>query len=239
MGKRIIQQARGKGGPRYRSPSFNYRGKASHRTQIKAPFINGRVVDIIKCRGHSAPLALIGYDDGEFCLTIAPEGIRIGQTVGYGADVEISSGNSTQLGNLPEGTLVYNIESKPGDGGKFCRASGSAAKIVSKLDNKITVMLPSKKKKVFDGGCRASIGIAAGGGRLEKPLLKAGNKHYKMKAKNKLYPIVSGSAMNAVDHPFGNARSSRKSKSKPISKNAPPGRKVGVVGARRTGRRKK
>ena len=108
-----------------------------------------------------------------------------------------------------------------------------------KADNKITVLLPSKKKKIFNGGCRASIGVVAGGGRPDKPMLKAGNMHYKMKAKNKLYPIVSGGAMNAVDHPFGNARSSRKSKAKPVSKNAPPGRKVGMVGARRTGRRKK
>ena len=60
-----------------------------------------------------------------------------------------------------------------------------------------------------------------------------------MKARNKLYPIVSGSAQNAVDHPFGNKRSSRNSKARPTPKNAPPGRKVGMIGARRTGRKKK
>ena len=72
-----------------------------------------------------------------------------------------------------------------------------------------------------------------------KPLLKAGNAYYKMKAKNKLWPRSSASAMNAVDHPFGNKRTSRKSKARPISKNAPPGRKVGTVAARRTGRKKR
>lgn len=239
MGKRLIQQARGKGSPRYKSPSFNYKGEAKHRKLTKEPFVNGTVIDIIKCRGHTAPLAIIGYDDGEYCLTIAPEGIKVGQTVNYGTNVEVNPGNVASLSELPEGTLVYNIESKPGDGGKFCRASGSAAKIVSKMENTITVVLPSKKRKVFDGGCRANIGVAAGGGRTDKPLMKAGNSHYKMRSKNKLYPIVSGGAQNAVDHPFGNARTSRKSKAKPTSKNAPPGRKVGMVGPKRTGRKKK
>ena len=82
------------------------------------------------------------------------------------------------------------------------------------------------------------MGIIAGGGRLEKPLLRAGTKFYKMKAKNKLWPKVSGNAMNAVDHPHGNKRSQRKSKAKPVSRHAPPGRKVGAVAARRTGRKK-
>jgi large subunit ribosomal protein L2 len=141
--------------------------------------------------------------------------------------------------DLPEGTLIYNIESKPGDGGKFCRASGAAAKIMSKTDNEVTIIFPSKKKKTLVGSCRATIGVVAGGGRTEKPLVKAGTAHHKYKAKNKLYPIVSGGAMNAVDHPFGNKRSSRKSKAKPVPKNAPPGRKVGMIRPSRSGRKKK
>ena len=113
------------------------------------------------------------------------------------------------------------------------------ARVVARTPSRVIVQLPSKKQKSFNPECRASIGIVAGGGRTEKPLLKAGTRYYKMKAKNKLWPKVSGASMNAVDHPFGCTRSLRKSKSRPISKNAPPGRKVGMVGARRTGRRKK
>ena len=82
------------------------------------------------------------------------------------------------------------------------------------------------------------IGVVAGGGRVEKPFLKAGKKFFAMKAKNKYWPKVSASAMNAVAHPFGNKRTLRKSKAKPAPKNAPPGRLVGAIRPRRTGRRK-
>ena len=155
-----------------------------------------------------------------------------------GEGIELKPGNILPLKDIPEGTLIHNIESKPGDGGKFVRTSGAYARVASKLRTKVVISLPSKKQKEFDLRCRASIGIVAGGGRTEKPFLKAGNRYYKMKAKNKLYPIISGCSQNAVDHPFGNARSQRKSKAKPIPKNAPPGRKVGAVGSRRTGRKR-
>ena len=143
------------------------------------------------------------------------------------------------LKDIPEGTLIFNIESQPGDGGKFVRSSGSFAKIVSKLDKYAIVQFPSKKQKRFNPNCRACIGTIAGGGRLEKPLLKAGVKYYKMRAKNKLWPKVSGGAQNAVDHPFGTSRSSRKSKARPAPRGAPPGRKVGMLASKRTGKKKR
>ena len=99
--------------------------------------------------------------------------------------------------------------------------------------------LPSKKQKEFHPGCRASIGVVAGAGRKEKPFYKAGRKYHAMKAKNKYYPKTSAQSMNAVDHPFGNKRSSRKSKAKPAPRDAPPGRKVGMIRPRRTGRKKR
>ncbi len=236
MGKRLIQQARGRGGPTYRSPSFRYAGEARHAKSLSD--IKGVVVDIIHCQGHSAPLAKVRYDDGTKCLLIAPEGLRVGQTVHSGPSAEVEVGNTMPLDEIPEGAMIYNIESQPGDGGKFVRASGTFAKVVTKLRDSVVVQLPSKKKKTFHPKCRAAIGSVAGGGRTEKPFLKAGVKFYKMKAKNKLWPHVSGSAQNAVDHPFGNKRSSRKSKARPCPRNAPPGRKVGMIAARRTGRRK-
>ena len=237
MGKNLIQQARGKGGPRYRAPSFRYKGKATHN-KFTDKIIKGIVIDIIHCQGHSAPLAQIQYEDGELCLMIMPEGLRVGDSVVVGGDVEQIHGNTTALGKLPEGSGVFNIEGVPGDGGKFCRASGTFAKVVNHNNGKTTIQLPSKKQKTFNSSCRATVDVVAGGGRTEKPIMKAGNMHYKMKAKNKLYPIVSGGAMNAVDHPFGNGRSSRKSKAKPVSRHAPPGRKVGMIAAKHTGRNK-
>ena len=236
MGKRLIQQARGKGGPRYRTPSFRFPGKVKYnKSQDKEQ--KGIVTDIIKSQGHSAPIAKVKFDDGTEGLSIAPEGMKIGNTVVDGKEAPQESGNTLPLENLPEGTLVFNIEGIPGDGGKFCRSSGTFARILSKSGDKITIELPSKRKKSFNKECKASIGIVSGGGRPEKPFLKAGTKHYRMKIKNTVYPIVSGSAMNAVDHPFGNKRTSRKSKARPTSRNAPPGRKVGMIAARRTGRK--
>ena len=237
MGKNLIQQARGKGGPTYRSPSHRFRGWAKHNMNGDST-LKGFVVDLIDCPGHSAPLAHARYENGEECLLLAPEGLKVGKELMSGNEAAISTGNILPLKNIPKGTSIYNIESQPGDGGKFVRSSGVTAKLISKSEKKAIVQLPSKKKKEFDLKCRACIGILAGGGRVDKPFVKAGNKFHAMKAKNKLYPSVSAGSMNAVDHPFGNSRSLRKSKAKPVSRNAPPGRKVGMISPRRTGRAK-
>jgi len=239
MGKNLIQQARGKGGPTYRAPSFRYRGKVTHKTFNQKQTENGTIIDLLDCPGHSAPLAVIQYKDGEKALGIAPEGVCVGQPVQIGEQAEVKTGNVCMLKNIPIGTLIHNIESQPGDGGKFVRGSGVFAKIVTQKKDRIVVMLPSKRQRDFLPNCRAGIGIVAGAGRVEKPFVKAGTRFHAMKAKNKLYPITSGSAMNAVDHPFGNKRTSRKSKAVSVSRNAPPGRKVGMIAARRSGRKKK
>jgi|ETNmetMinimDraft_2_1059921.scaffolds.fasta_scaffold40615_3 large subunit ribosomal protein L2 len=236
MGKRIITQARGKGGPRYRAPSFRYAGKAAHVNPNKEK-VSGEIVGLLSSQGHSAPLAEVVYADGVKQLMIAPEGIKVGMTVDTGEKVKVQVGNTLPLDVLPEGTLIYNIEGTPGDGGQFCRASGGSARVIAHSGEKVIIELPSKRQKTLHSQCRATVGVVAGGGRPDKPILKAGTRHYMMKAKNKLYPIVSGSAMNAVDHPFGNKRTSRKSKARPIPRNAPPGRKVGMVAARQTGRK--
>ncbi len=237
MGKRLIQQARGKGGPTYRAPSHRYKGRVSHKT-ISMKESTGTITDLIHCPGHSAPLARIEYDDGEFCLAIAPEGFKVGDFVSANT-AEIANGNIVPLKEIPEGTAIFNIETNPGDGGKLVRSSGTFARVVAHMGNNVIIQLPSKKQKTLNGLCRACIGIVSGGHRPDKPFLKAGNKYYKMKARNKLWPKVSGGAMNAVDHPFGNARSSRKSKAKPVPRNAPPGRKVGMLRPKRTGRKKR
>lgn len=238
MPKSLIQQKRGKGSPTYRAPSFRYKGKVKHNKLIDKT-INGEVIDIVHCPGHSSPLAQIKYDDGEKILMIAPEGIKVGDLVKAGAITDIRLGNILSLKNIPEGASIYNIESNPGDGGKFVRSSGTFAKIVSKLKDKITIKLPSNKQKVFNPECRACIGVIAGGGRTEKPFLKAGKMYHAMKAKNKLWPITSGTSMNAVSHPFGGSSSNTKGRPTQSGRNYPPGRKVGKLAPRRTGRTKR
>jgi len=236
MGKRIIAQARGKGGPTYRAHSFRWKGRIKHKSTLNES-TTGKVLDLIHCPGHSSPLVCVKYEN-EVTLLPAPEGIKVGDEIMTSEEAPIESGNTLPLKNLPEGTLIYNIEGVPGDGGKFIRASGTFGKIVAKSGNNVTIKLPSKKQKKFHPNCRAMIGIIAGGGRTDKPLVKAGTAYYKMKAKNKLWPKVSGSAMNAVDHPFGNKRTARKSTAKPTSRHAPPGRKVGSIAAKRTGHKR-
>ncbi len=237
MGKRLIQQARGKGGPTYRAPSFRYKGEARY-APISNDTYGGTILDILSCAGHSAPLAYVEYDNGDATLVMVAEQMKVGDDIQIGSEAEVTLGNVLPLDNIPEGTLIFNIESVPGDGGKFVRSSGTFARVLSHMKDGTIIQLPSKKKKTFHSNCRATIGVIAGGGRKDKPVLKAGNKFHAMKAKNKLWPKISGNAQNACDHPFGNSRSQRKSKARPVPKNAPPGRKVGMLRARHTGRNK-
>ena len=100
-----------------------------------------------------------------------------------------------------------------------------------------TVQLPSGEIRDFSTKCRASIGVVAGGGRTEKPFLKAGKRYHAMLAKGKPYPRVRGVAMNVVDHPFGGGRGKHAGRPRSIGRGAPPGQKVGLIAARKTGKR--
>ena len=238
MGKNLIQQRRGKGSSTFRAPSFRYKGKVSH-TKLSEESINGKITDITKCQGHSAPLIEVTFENKEKILMIAPESIRVGDPIVSGPDAKAKLGFILPLKNIPEGTSIFNIESTPGDGGKFVKSSGTFAKVVGKTTAGVSIKLPSNKKKIFHPECRACIGVIAGSGRKEKPFLKAGTRHYAMKAKNKLYPQVSGTSMNSVDHPFGGSSSATKGRPTQSSRNAPPGRKVGKIAPKRTGRKKR
>jgi len=237
MGKNLTSQKRGKGSSTYKSHSFRYIGTVKHHKQSENAKITGKVIDIVHSSGHYAPIAKINYD-GEEALEIAPFGLRVGDEVSSGAKAEIKDGNILPLGSIPEGTLIFNIESLPGDGGKFVRTSGGSARVLSKTRSHVRVMLPSKKEHSFTLNCRATLGVVAGGGRPEKPLLKAGIMAKKRAARGKLYPSTGALAMNAVSHPFGGSSSSHKGRPLIARKNAPAGAKVGMIRPKRTGRGK-
>ncbi len=241
MGKNLIQQRRGKGTIRFRAPSFRYIGEAKHRsfteTERNAK-VTGTIVAIEHSSGHYAPIARVRYDDNQESLMIAPEGVKVGDELEAGFAAGIASGNTLPLLQIPEGTLIYNIESSPGDGGKFVRTTGLAAKVVERTDKNVTVLLPSKKQHTFNLWCRATVGLVAGAGRTEKPLLKAGTNMFKKMARNKFWPQVKGQSMNAVAHPHGGSRSSKKNKPTIAKRFASSGGKVGHLRPRRTGRRK-
>lgn len=233
MGKRIIPRARGKGGPRYRVPSHRYAGKVKYN--LDRAFSTGLVVDIMHDPGRNAPVAVVEFPDKSRRLHIAPEGLKVGDVINYWSG--FSLGSVLPLNEIPEGTKIFGIETYPGSGPKICRSSGSFATVIGRVKDKVRVMFSSGKSKEIDNKCLATIGIPAGGGRKEKPWVKAGKKLYAMQIRGKLYPRSRGVVMNPVDHPFGGKTKPGTPKS--VSRHAPPGRKVGSISPRRMGKRKK
>ena len=235
MGARIQGQRRGRGGPTFRAPSHRYKSDKQHKTVEDDDTVTGEVVGIEHDPARSAPLADVEFEDGDRRLVLAPEGVTVGQKIQIGVSAEIEPGNTLPLAEIPEGVPVCNVESKPGDGGKFARASGVSATLLTHDRDVTVVQLPSDEVKRLNPECRATVGVVAAGGRTEKPFVKAGNKHHKMKARGTKYPRVRGVAMNAVDHPFGGGGRQHPGKPKSISRDAPPGRKVGDIASKRTG----
>ena len=234
MGRRIQGQRRGRGGPTFRAPSHRYVAELSHPSTA-ADLVTGEVVDIRHDPARSAPVADVSFDDGDRRLVLVPEGVGIGEEIQIGISAEIKAGNTLPLAEIPEGVPICNVEAQPGDGGKFARASGVNATLVSHERNASVVQLPSGEMKRLNPQCRATIGVVAGGGRVEKPFVKAGNKYHKMRARGTKWPRVRGVAMNAVDHPFGGGGRQHPGRPKSVSRDAPPGRKVGDIASRRTG----
>lgn len=201
------------------------------------------MTDFVHDPGRGAPLARVEFRDPyryRTCkeLFLAVEGMHTGQFVYTGKKAQLKVGNVVPVGLMPEGAIVCNVEERPGDGGKLARASGDYATIVAHNRdlNKTRLRLPSGSKKVVSSDARAAIGVVAGGGRIDKPIMKAGRAFYKFSQKRHSWPKVSGVKMNPVDHPFGGGNHEHIGKPSTVSRYAPPGRKVGLIAARRTGR---
>ncbi|MDR5655844.1 50S ribosomal protein L2 [Halodesulfurarchaeum sp. HSR-GB] len=236
MGRRIQGQRRGRGTSTFRAPSHRYKAELSHKVEEEGDLLVGEVTDIEHDPARSAPVARVAFEDGDERLVLAPEGIGVGDRIEVGVSAAIEPGNTLPLAEIPEGVPIVNVEAQPGDGGKYARASGVSADLVTHERDATVVKLPSDEVKRLSPDCRATIGVVAGGGRTEKPFVKAGKKHHKMKSRGTKWPRVRGVAMNAVDHPFGGGGRQHPGRPKSVSKNAPPGRKVGDIGSRRTGR---
>lgn len=233
MGKRIIQQARGKGSLTYRVRSKAYKFRITYPSSSG----QGEILKLINSPAHSTPLAKIKVGR-EIFYNVAVNGLFEGQTIGVGAQASCERGNILPLDAIPVGTDICNIETKPFSGGKLVRSSGIAARVLKKIKQGVVVLMPSKQEKLFDAMVRATVGTVAASGRVEKPIVKAGKMWHMMKARNKLWPRTSAVKMNVVDHPFGSGRGKR-IKSKISKRGAPPGRKVGLLRPKRTGRRKR
>ncbi|MBR9689362.1 MAG: 50S ribosomal protein L2 [Candidatus Altiarchaeota archaeon] len=233
MGKPLNQQRRGKGSPTFRSPKHRY----APRSGFGKLFGKGVVIDLMRDPQRSAPLAVIKHEDGE-TIVPAANGLSVGQIIDIGDDAISTKGNILPLKNIAEGEKVFCIELRPGDGGKLVRGAGGSAVIMSRDENGVRLKLPSGQVKMFLPNCRAIVGVAAGGGIRDKPIMKAGKKYHMMASKHTYWPRVSAVAMNAVEHPFGGGRKhGHAGKPQTSSRHAPPGRKVGYIAASRTGRK--
>jgi len=245
MGRVIRAQRKGSGGI-WRSHVFHRKGAAKHRILDQGErhgYIKGVVKEIIHDPGRGAPLARVAFRHAyKYKLVtetmIAVEGLYSGQFIYCGKKAQLKIGNVLPLEVMPEGCIISNCEIRPGDRGKLARASGDYATIISHNADAGTtrLRLPSGAKKIVQSGARAVIGIAAGGGRIDKPLLKAGRSYWKYKAKRNCWPYVKGVCMNPVEHPHGGGNHQHIGHPTTMRRDAPPGKKVGLIAARRTGR---
>jgi len=246
MGKVIRGQRRGKKNSVFKPHQHHRVAPAAFRVldfAEKNGYIKGVVREIIHDPGRGAPLARVVFRDPykfrqKTAHFLAPEGMYTGQFVYCGTKASLATGNVIPINKVPEGTAVCNVEGNPGDQGKFARSSGCSAIIIGHSDDfsKTRVKLPSGTRKTLPGEARAMVGLIASGERVDKPVLKAGNIFHKMKRLKKRWPRVRCVAMNPVDHPFGGGNQQHVGVPSTVSRYAPPGRKVGLIAARRTGR---
>ncbi|MBI5159432.1 50S ribosomal protein L2 [Candidatus Micrarchaeota archaeon] len=238
MGKPLIQQRSGKGSPAYARPSHRFKVELEYREYDeieKNSKLRGEVVGFVDDPARSGLLMDVRFENNEKRLLLAPEGMKVGDVIEVGAAADLGKGNVLPLSAIPDGAPIYGLECTPGDGGKLVRASGSCAFVVGREGDMVRVKLPSRSVKELDSRCRAQIGVVSGGGRGELPFATAGKKHYAMRARNLNWPDVRGVAMNAVSHPFG-GKEHHRGRSSCVARGTPPGRKVGHLAARSTGR---
>jgi len=160
--------------------------------------VPGRVATIEYDPNRSANIALIIYADGEKRYILAPKGIQVGQQIQSGENADIKTGNALPLASIPVGTVIHNVELKPGRGGQLARSAGAEAQILGREGKYTLVRLSSGEVRLILSTCRATIGQV---GNVEHELIrvgKAGRSRWKG-----IRPTVRGSVMNPNDHPHG------------------------------------
>eukprot|EP00825_Cyclidium_porcatum_P041514 TRINITY_DN546_c0_g1_i11.p1 TRINITY_DN546_c0_g1~~TRINITY_DN546_c0_g1_i11.p1 ORF type:complete len:237 (-),score=42.16 TRINITY_DN546_c0_g1_i11:169-879(-) len=208
-------------------------------------YIKGVVRQILHEPGRYAPLVEVDFKNPNHYKKqkeyfMAVEGVYSGQFIYCGQKADIQIGNVLPVKNIPEGTVISNVEEYVGNRGTFCRATGTYAIIIGQSDDgsKTRLRLPSGARKTVNGDCRATIGIIAGGGRTDKPILKAGTQWHRFRNRRKMWPITRGVVMNPIDHPHGGGNHKHLGKPGTLSRHSPAGQKVGLIAARRTGKLK-
>ncbi|HSL79147.1 MAG TPA: 50S ribosomal protein L2 [Pseudolabrys sp.] len=202
------------------------RGGGARRAYRKVDFkrnkfgVPGRVAHIEYDPNRSANIALIVYADGEKRYILHPRDLKQGDTVVSGPGSDIRTGNAIPIGEVPLGTVVHNIELKPGQGGKIVRSAGSGAQVVAKEGDFVTVRLPSTEVRMLRRECLATIGQIGNVDHELQVLGKAGATRWRGRR-----PKVRGVAMNPVDHPLGGGEGKTSGGRPPVS---PWGKPEGV-----------
>lgn len=173
--------------------------------------IPGKVATIEYDPNRTANIALINYADGEKRYILAPKGLKVGDVITSGLGSDIKVGNALELQNIPVGTIIHNIELRPGKGGQLARSAGASAQLLAKEGEYVTVRLGSGEMRMILGRCRASIGQV---GNIDHELVKVG-KAGRSRWLGKR-PTVRGVVMNPVDHPHGGGEGKS-----PIGRKAP------------------
>ena len=236
MGKRPGVRRRGRGGMQFRAAATQKLKPAKYPSFSLDEERKGEIIDLVHESGRDVPLSKVRFEDGAISFIPAPLGTKVGQRISFGLNSEIIDGNVISIQNIPDGTIVCNVEKQFGDGGSFIKTAGADATVFSHADDGVILKLASGKFKKLNPKNRAMIGTLAGGGATERHFMSAGNKWRSFKAKGKKYPIVRGVAQAAYQHPHGGGRHQHVGQSSTVSRNAPPGAKVGSIAARKTGR---
>ncbi len=160
--------------------------------------ITASVASIEYDPNRSANIALLNYKDGTKAYIIAPKGLKVGDIVESGERVDIKTGNAMPIMNIPIGTVIHNIELKPGKGGQLARSAGNSAQILGREDKYVLIRLASGETRKILGTCRATIGEVGNEDYGLVKIGKAGRTRYKG-----IRPTVRGSVMNPNDHPHG------------------------------------
>jgi large subunit ribosomal protein L2 len=168
---------------------------------------------------RNARVALLHYADGEKRYILLPSRVRVGDTLESGPKADIRPGNALPLRNIPVGTVVHNVELKPGAGGKLSRSAGSSVQLVAKEGATATLRLPSGEVRMVPMDCRATVGEVGNPEAELVSLGKAGRARWRNKR-----PSVRGVAMNPIDHPLGGGEGKASGGRHPVS---PWGKKEG------------
>lgn len=160
--------------------------------------VSAKVLEVIYDPNRSADIALLGYQDGDKRYILAPLGLKVNDTVMTGSSIDAKIGNCLPLGSIPVGTLVHNLEIKPGRGAQMVRSAGNAAVVLARDGGLVQVKLPSGETRVFDVKCKATVGQVSNEDWKNRVIGKAGRSRHMG-----IRPTVRGVAMNPRSHPHG------------------------------------